>query len=305
MEKTRNILLIGRTGNGKSTLANVISGADDFLESADSTSETRSIKVRKFEIDEVKYCVIDTIGVGDTKLDTKAVLFRLGEIAHFIGKEGLNQIFFVTSGRFTKEEVEAYKLLSSIIFDQNVFNYTTIIRTRFPAFEDENACETDRIKLRNENGELNEIFSRAKIIYVDNPALLGRPTAIEVNRETRELSRRRLITYLGTIIHKNYKPTNLEELNERIRSYMTDKEKFEEKLKEKEKLIKEMLEANEKRLKEFQEEMDKKLKESEAKKDEEINKLNSKLNEKIDNLKKEGKASEEEINKIKEKKRRR
>lgn len=33
MTETRNILLIGRTGNGKSTVANVISGTSKFKES--------------------------------------------------------------------------------------------------------------------------------------------------------------------------------------------------------------------------------------------------------------------------------
>jgi len=50
MTEIKNILLIGRTGNGKSTLANVLTGTDNFIESADSTSETKSIKTRVFEI---------------------------------------------------------------------------------------------------------------------------------------------------------------------------------------------------------------------------------------------------------------
>ncbi|CAG8467785.1 19076_t:CDS:10 [Racocetra fulgida] len=296
MVKVKNILLIGRTGNGKSTLANVLTGTNDFTESADSTSETRTIKTREFEIrldeagnENAKYCVIDTVGVGDTQLDTKAVLLRLGEIAHFIERDGLNQIFFITSGRFTKEEVEAYKLLSSIIFDQQVFNYTTIVRTSFPAFEDDNACNRDREKLRNEGGELSRIFNQAgtKIIYVNNPPLLGRASAIAVNKETREESGKRLIAYLGTISHKNYKPTNLATLNERINSYMSEKEKLEEELKEKEKMMKEAQETYDKKINEIQADLDKKIKEAETKKDEEIRRLENNLNAEIKRLERE------------------
>src|SRR5690606_24647628 len=100
----KNILLIGRTGNGKSTLANVLADTNIFTESADSVSETRSIKTKTFELglddEKAKYCVIDTVGVGDTQLDTKDVLYKLGKVAYFVKKNGLNQIFFVTSGRF-------------------------------------------------------------------------------------------------------------------------------------------------------------------------------------------------------------
>ncbi|RHZ35518.1 GTPase [endosymbiont GvMRE of Glomus versiforme] len=296
----KNILLIGRTGSGKSSLANVLSGTDEFVESANGTSETKSIKEKRFEIDGVKYCVIDTIGIGDTQLDdTKKVLFRLGEIARFIENEGLNQIFFVTGSRFTKEEIETYKLLSSIIFDQDVFNYTTIVRTNFPAFENETECEKDKAKLCNESKELNEIFNHAKVIYVDNPALLGRPAAIAINKETRELSRKRLITYLGAIIHKNYLPANLKEVNDRIRDYMTEKERLEKELKEKEEMIKKMLENHERKIKEIKEEIDKKMKDLEDKKDKETKDLKLKLDEGIENLKKEGKASKEKITSLK------
>ena len=46
--KTRNILLIGATGNGKSTLANVLSNSDEFLEGNKTTSTTHDIQVKKF-----------------------------------------------------------------------------------------------------------------------------------------------------------------------------------------------------------------------------------------------------------------
>src|SRR2546423_7598332 len=151
------MLLIGRTGNGKSTLANVLLNKNGnfeevFRESADSVSETRSIQVEKVEIDldndgkeKLEMIIIDTVGIGDTKLTTQGVLYRLAEATTHI-KKGLSQVLFVTSGRFTEKEEEAYKLLSSVIFDNEVINYTTIIRTNFPEFENKEACERDKEK---------------------------------------------------------------------------------------------------------------------------------------------------------------
>src|SRR5690349_18828520 len=123
MVNTRTILLLGKTGNGKSTLANVLSGTNLFTESAGSTSETRELNIQLIEIklnedgsEKVNYRIIDTVGVGDTRLTPQGVLYKLAKIAHSLDN-GLNQILFVVGQRFTKEEVEAYNLLKQIIFD--------------------------------------------------------------------------------------------------------------------------------------------------------------------------------------------
>nr|CAG8513759.1 9406_t:CDS:2 [Entrophospora candida] len=200
----RTILLIGRTGNGKSALANVISNTEGFKESSGSTSETRNVNIREFLIDGESFKLIDTVGLGDTKLTTQQVLYKLAEAAHSI-KNGLNQILFVTSGRFTKEEVESYNLLRSVIFDDNVIKYTTIVRTNFPEFEDVNkACR--------------------KVLHLDNPPLIGR--AKETNRTTRNESRKRILLHLSAC-REVYRPENLDQLNERIGNYMTEKEMLE------------------------------------------------------------------------------
>jgi len=151
MQNAKNILLIGRTGSGKSTLANVLMGTDKFVESAKSISVTKNVEEGIVEIDlsedgseKIKYRVIDTIGIGDTKLTPIGVLTRLAEIADRVKKEGLNQVLFITRGRFSKEEIETYDLLSSVIFDKEVIKYTTIVRVGFPEFEDLDVCDEDR-----------------------------------------------------------------------------------------------------------------------------------------------------------------
>src|SRR5438105_13610618 len=89
MNEIRNILLIERTGGGKSTLANVLTGTGDFVESSRTTSQTRTIEEGLVEIDisrdgneKVRYRIIDTIGIGDTQLTPQGVLTRLAEIGN-------------------------------------------------------------------------------------------------------------------------------------------------------------------------------------------------------------------------------
>jgi ATPase subunit of ABC transporter with duplicated ATPase domains len=64
MTEVKTILLIGRTGRGKSTLANVITGAENkFKESGGSASETRDIQFEYFAEKEI-LLTLGTIGTG-------------------------------------------------------------------------------------------------------------------------------------------------------------------------------------------------------------------------------------------------
>jgi ABC-type branched-subunit amino acid transport system ATPase component len=67
------ILLIGRTGGGKSTLANVLSGIENIAaESENSASKTREVQKISFKLEREdfqvrSYQIVDSIGIGDTR----------------------------------------------------------------------------------------------------------------------------------------------------------------------------------------------------------------------------------------------
>ncbi|CAG8608632.1 1379_t:CDS:1 [Ambispora leptoticha] len=235
MADIRNIILFGRTGNGKSTLANVLTKSPNFFtESAGSVSETREIQIKEFEEEinsngeeAIKYRVIDTVGIGDTRLTEQGVLCKIAEACHYI-KDGLNQILFITNGRFTKEEIDTFDLLKSVVFDADVSKYTTIVRTDFPEFEDELKYQQDQQQLCAENPALFKILSATRIIYVDNPPLKGRTASI--NQEIRKDSRKRLLVHLATC-QGTYRPQNLAAMNDRIGNYMKEHETIKKELK--------------------------------------------------------------------------
>src|SRR4051812_4758078 len=170
MTEKRTILLLGRTGNGKSTIANVISNTNHFQESEYGVSETREVEVGKFKVmsEDTEFHVVDTIGFGDTKFDEKQVLVKLTEASEAI-KNGLNQILFVTSGRFTEEEVKVYNLLRTVFFAEDIGKYTTIIRTKFPSFRRVEKCWEDQEKMIAESENIADIIrSCKKLIHVNN-----------------------------------------------------------------------------------------------------------------------------------------
>uniref|UniRef100_U9T159 AIG1-type G domain-containing protein n=1 Tax=Rhizophagus irregularis (strain DAOM 181602 / DAOM 197198 / MUCL 43194) TaxID=747089 RepID=U9T159_RHIID len=90
-----------------------------------SISQTKAIQRCQFVEEEITYEVIDTIGLNDTKLNREDILYKLVELAHEL-KDGLHQILLVTNGRFTEEEIQVYQILETVLFDENVKNYTTI-----------------------------------------------------------------------------------------------------------------------------------------------------------------------------------
>jgi hypothetical protein len=129
---------------------------------------------------------------------------------------------------------------------KDIVKYTTIVRTNFPEFEDVNKCHEDRINMINENEKLSEIVQKCRIIYVDNPPLVGRPGIVKENKQCREESRTRILLHLS-LCNEIYLPKNLKDLNKNIDSYMTEAEIFQkqindlnEKLKEKTNLNKEL-----------------------------------------------------------------
>lgn len=237
MTQIKNILLIGKTKNGKSTLANVLSESDDFKEGNESGSTTKKAQSKEFEVEvgkdrKIKFQVVDTIGLNDTSLSQREVLLEIANSCHAI-KDGLYQIFFVTKGAFTEEEVKDFNLISELFFDQQILNYVTIVRTDFVEFTDETKCEGDKQNLINSSPQLDQAIKSCQgIIHINNPPLVDSwPEMTEISKKVRKKSREKLLKYLLESCG-NHHPIGLEKLEARIGEYMTEKERLEKALEE-------------------------------------------------------------------------
>jgi septin family protein len=255
---TRNILIIGRTGNGKSALANVITNSDKFKEGEFGSSKTKINQVESFcEVineNNITFRIIDTIGIGDTNLSIERVLESIADAAHKV-KDGLHQILFVCPGRFTDVEKEVYNLLRKVMFDKEITNYTTIVRTRFPNFRKLEKCLEDRELMMKENKEMAEIIRQLpRMIHVDNPTLnVEDEDEIALNTKKRKLSREQLMRQLY-LFNAPYKPDNLNAINARVGEYMTEKERLEKELNEMKKISEEQRKEMEQKIDELKNE---------------------------------------------------
>ncbi|CFW92700.1 conserved protein of unknown function (AIG1) [endosymbiont DhMRE of Dentiscutata heterogama] len=229
----KTIILLGKTGSGKSALSNVLVDKDNsfkeiFKESSLSVSQTRNIQSEKFEGDDINYLIIDTPGIGDTKLAEHEILDIIAG-AVYLSKDGVKQVFFVINSKFSQYETIVYNLLKKTIFDDNILDYTTIVRTNFPNFRTKKESEEDINLMTKESNELAEIISscQKKIIHVDNP-----PLSDDFNKSMRIKSKERLLKYLQENCQSTYKPQNLQELSSKISEHMKRKEKLTEELEE-------------------------------------------------------------------------
>jgi len=173
----RNILIIGWTGNGKSNLANTLTDTNQFKTEESSTSVTTNFQKSdtfewKNEGRKAKYRVIDNIGFGDTNnLKKEDLLYRVGQ-GIYSARSGINQVLFVAKGRFSPEQIEAFKTFKDFIAEIGITKFTTIVRTGFKDFRSQEKCLEDKETLLTQSEEVRKIIKSCNdIVYVDNPLI--------------------------------------------------------------------------------------------------------------------------------------
>ncbi|CAG8551233.1 386_t:CDS:2 [Paraglomus brasilianum] len=227
-EVVKNILLIGSSGSGKSTLANVLVNKNDvfeevFKESDRTISATKNFRVGRTEIDGKTYRIIDTVGFGDTMLEVTKIPPVFKEMDRYT-KCGIDYVLFVVRGRLSNKDLNAFKYLREIFFDENIVSRISVVRTNFPNFEEEEDCDNDINSLLNESNEaITEMIElcNKRVVHVDNPQIniKGKRGERENNnnKKTRKISRKILLNHLQSYQNEESCKPKSGDLNERIR----------------------------------------------------------------------------------------
>lgn len=140
----RNVLVVGKSGAGKSTVCNQLLNIPDAFtvkeyhddDKADPSCCHKESKI-KAEKKEYLFKVIDTIGYFDQNLSNKEILNKMKTYLQANLSEGLNLIIFVfRRGRFTKEEEEAFKILTTH-FQDSIPQFSALVITNCDESDDE------------------------------------------------------------------------------------------------------------------------------------------------------------------------